>query len=76
MSNLGGDEMILTNELKGRFVAKGYTQVQVAEKIGISPKALGIKLKRGVLKSNEIEALMELLEIEDPRPIFFAKKVT
>lgn len=63
--------MILTNELKGRFVTKGYTQIQVAQKIGISPKALGVKLKKGILKSNEIEALMELLEIEDPAPIFF-----
>ena len=68
--------MILTNELKGRFVAKGYTQIQVAQKIGISPKALGVKLKKGILKSNEIEALMELLEIEDSAPIFLAKKVT
>ena len=68
--------MILTNELKGRFVAKGYTQIQVAQKIGISPKALGVKLKKGILKSNEIEALMEVLEIEDLAPIFLAKKVT
>ena len=68
--------MIMVNELKGRFVAKGLTQEEVAKHIGITPKTLSLKLKAGVLGSDEIEKLMELLEIEDPRYIFFGKKVT
>lgn len=68
--------MIMVNELKGRMVAKGYNQEQLAKILGMSPKTLGLKLKKGVMGSDEIEKLIELLEIEEPLAIFFAKDVT
>lgn len=68
--------MILVDELRGRFVAKGMTQEEVANKLGITSKTLGLKLKAGVLGSDEIEKLMEILEIEDPRYIFFGIEVS
>ena len=68
--------MILSNEVRGKIIAKGLTLKEAAEGLGITYAALNKKLKIGVLKSNEIESLMEMLGIDDPRPIFFAKKVT
>lgn len=66
--------MIKVNELKGRFVANGYTQAEVAKMLGIAPKTLNLKLKKGILGSDEIEKLVEILNINEPWDIFFAKK--
>lgn len=68
--------MIRVNELKGRIVACGLTQAEVAHKIGITPKTLSAKLQRGVLDSDEIYKLMDILSIDDPVDIFFAEEVT
>lgn len=65
--------MINTNELKGRIVAKGYTQAGVAEKIGMRPETLSRKLRLGVFGTDEVDKLVEVLEIENPWEIFFAK---
>ena len=66
--------MILTNELKGLIVARGYTQETMAKVIGITPKTFYTKMKKGVFGSDEIEKMIEILSITDPTPIFFAKK--
>lgn len=63
--------MININELKGRIKACGYTQKDVAAYLGITPKTMTDRLKKGVFGSNEIEAMMELLNIPDPTAIFF-----
>ena len=63
--------MIKVNELKGRIVAKGYTQADIAEKLGIAPKTFGLKMKKGVFGSDEIESMISILEIENPLDIFF-----
>ena len=68
--------MIDTNALKGIIVAQGMTQEKVAKHIGINPKTFGQKMKKGVFGSDEMEAMIELLSIEDPVRIFFAKEVT
>lgn len=67
--------MILVNKLKGEIVSKGLTQGEVAQMLGMSPKTFSCKLKRGILGSDEIERLMNILEIEDPRDIFFVREV-
>lgn len=63
--------MIAVNKLRGRIIEKGYTQAEVAEMIGMTPKTFGTKLKQGVFSSDEIEALIEILSISDPMSIFF-----
>ncbi len=68
--------MIDTNKLKGQIVSKGLTQEKVAEEIGITPVGFYGKMKKGVFRSDEIEKMIDLLEIENPMEIFFAKKVT
>lgn len=68
--------MIDTNALKGIIVAQGLTQEKVARHIGMTPKTFGVKMKKGVFGSDEMEAMIKLLSIEDPVRIFFAKEVT
>ncbi len=72
----GGGEMILVNELKGRIIANGLTQAQMADILGITPKTFHLKMKKGVFDSDEIEQMISILKIENPVDIFFAKKVT
>ena len=66
--------MIDIPKLRGLIVEKGYTQTQVAEHIGISPKTFYERMKKGVLGSDELDALIELLDISNPVPIFFKRK--
>lgn len=68
--------MILTDELKGLISKMGMSQRQVAKQLGITEKTFYLKMKRGVFGSDEIEAMIDILEIEDPISIFFAKHVT
>lgn len=68
--------MIDVPKLRGRMAEKGYTQKDVAEMLGIQPNTLRRKLKRGVLGSDEIESLIDILGIGDPVTVFFTHKVT
>mgnify|MGYP003296258206 CR=1 FL=1 len=68
--------MIDTNALRGVIAANGLSQQDVAREIGISSKTFYSKMKRGVFGSNEMEAMIDLLSIENPQAIFFAKKST
>ena len=68
--------MIKVNELKGRIVSNGYNQADVAKRLGMAQKTFRAKLNKGVLGSDEIEILVEMLNIEDPWNLFFAKEVT
>lgn len=68
--------MVDTNKLRGCIVAHGKTQAEVAKSIGMSPKTFCLRMKNGVFGSDEIEKMIDLLEIEDPVSIFFAKSVT
>lgn len=65
--------MIDKNRLKASWIAKGYNQTKIAKLLGMTPKTLSLKLKRGVLGSNEIEILIKELSIENPIEIFFAR---
>ena len=63
--------MSATNEIKGLIRARGMTQAEVAEKMGINPVTLSRKLGKGILNSDEIEVLIDILEIKNPASIFF-----
>lgn len=68
--------MVDTNKLRGIIVEKEKTQEEVAKAIGIAPKTFYLKMKKRVFGSDEIEKMIDLLDIEDPVSIFFAKEVT
>ena len=65
--------MINVDALKAEWIKKGLKQQDVAKDIlEISPKTLSLKLKKGVLGSDEIEKLIKGLDIKEPMNIFFA----
>ncbi|MBE5917612.1 MAG: DUF739 domain-containing protein [Pseudobutyrivibrio ruminis] len=66
--------MIKVDELKGKFITKGYSQKDIAKMLGISSKTMYLKMKKGVFGSDEIEIMIEKLDIENPMEIFFAKE--
>ena len=68
--------MINTNKLRGVIAENGLSQADVAKSIGITPKTFYEKMSRGIFGSDEIETMVDLLHIEDPVAIFFAKEVT
>ena len=65
--------MIKTDELRGIIAKNSLSQAKVAEALGITPKTFYEKMKSGVFGSNEIEIMIELLDIDDPVAIFFAR---
>lgn len=66
--------MIKVDELKGKFTTKGYSQKDIAKMLGISPKTMYLKMKKGVFGSDEIEIMIDKLDIENPMEIFFAQE--
>jgi len=66
--------MININELKGRITAKGLTQGEVADKLGMRAETMSRKLKIGIFGTDEVEKMIDILDIENPVEIFFAKK--
>lgn len=64
--------MIRTDELRGLIAKCGLSQAKVAKAIGITPKTFYDKMSKGVFGSDEIQAMIQLLEIKDPADIFFA----
>ena len=67
---------IKTKKLMGIIVSKGFTQKEIAIKLGIAPNTFYTKMAKGVFGSDEIEKMINLLEIENPINIFFANDVT
>lgn len=65
--------MVKTGKIKGLIIEKGLTQADVAKALGIAPNTFYQKMKRGVFGSDEIETMIDLLNIEDPVSIFFAR---
>lgn len=66
--------MIRTDELRGIISKNNLSQSDVARKIGITPKTFYEKMKNGVFGSDEIQVMIDVLNIEDPASIFFAKE--
>lgn len=67
--------MIATDKLRGKMAEKGYTQSSLASELGIHRQSFYNKMKKGIFTSTEIEAMMRILDIQDPREIFFPNSV-
>ena len=66
--------MVNSSKLIGLFAEKNMTRERVAYELGITPNTLRRKLNQGKFDSDEMYALVKLLEIENPTPIFFANE--
>lgn len=67
--------MLAVSKLRGVLAEKGISQMQVAEKIGVTPNTFYRKMREGVFLSTEIEAMQKILDLSnaDMCSIFFAK---
>ena len=66
--------MIKTDELRGIIAKNGFSQSDIAAKIGVTPKTFYEKMKIGVFGSDEIQIMIDELHISNPSDIFFAKE--
>ena len=67
--------MVKSNLVKAEAARNGLSISGLARAIGLAPATLHRKLKKGVLNSDEIEAIVDVCKIEDPMPIFFPNKL-
>ena len=75
-----GVRKIVTNKtsgfpkLKGAMREKGFSQRQLAEKLGISVASLNSKVNGKVdFKVGEAKEISKILSLEDPETIFFGQ---
>lgn len=68
--------MINVNKLRGVMAERGITGMDMAKIIKKTPKTFYSKMKAGVFDSDEIEAMVHALDIQNPIEIFFATEVT
>jgi len=67
------DKYLLAYEIK----KNGYTMEEFAKAIGISKAALSKKMNgKSEFVLKEIQKIMDVLNLDSPIPIFFAKKVS
>lgn len=66
--------MIRIDKLRGIMAQQNMSQSDVAKAIGITPKTFYAKMKKGVFGSDEMEAMIKLLNIKNPAEIFFARE--
>lgn len=68
--------MVNVQKLRGKMAEKGRSGIDMARVIKKTPKTFYEKMKKGVFDSDEITAIVEDLDIENPLEIFFAEEVT
>jgi transcriptional regulator with XRE-family HTH domain len=68
--------MFDTIAFKVALTQNGYTQKKLAKEIGMSEQTLIRRIKRGVFGTDEVTQIINVLDIKDPTPIFFAPEVT
>lgn len=66
--------MVATEKLRGIIAEQGFSQRQVAKKLGMTEKTFYTKMKKGVFGTDEVDQMIAILKIENPVDIFFVKK--
>lgn len=68
--------LVRTDLLRGKIAEKGFSQAGMAKILGISGKSFYNKMQKGIFKSDEIQKMIEVLDIDNPIAYFFAQEVT
>lgn len=68
--------MVNVSKIKGLMAEKNLSGIDVAKALEITPKTFYEKMKKGRFDSNEMEAMIVVLDIRDPASIFFADVVS
>jgi len=72
---IGGELMFNVREMRAEMARAGFTQKKLAQQIGTTEQTLIRKMKTGRFTTDEVNAIIHTLGIDDPRGIFFADKV-
>lgn len=67
--------MIRIDKLVGEMAANGVSGRKMAKYLGIAPKTFYQKMKKGIFGTDEVEIMIDILKLNDPMAIFFAKNV-
>lgn len=68
--------MVDIPRLKAQMALKGETGRSLAKKMGVHENKVYYRMKTGNFSLAECMKLIEILSIENPNEIFFAKEVT
>lgn len=69
--------MFNEKKFRSELVLKGITIGELAKMLGISASTIHRKIQRGgAFNRDEISRIMDILELDDPREIFFDKNIT
>lgn len=66
--------MVNTKKINARMVELGYTQKQVADKLGIALSSFNLKLNNTSQRQfniTEVQELTRILKLDDPKDYFF-----
>lgn len=66
--------MVRTDKIRGMMAEQGVMCKDMAKALGMTPKTFTLRMKSGVFGSDEMETMIEILHIENPADIFFAKE--
>ena len=65
-----------TNALRAEIIRNGLRQEDVAKSIGVSASTFCRRMKNGDFGLDEVNKMITLLNIQQPGPIFFTRKLT
>lgn len=68
--------MIRTDKIRGLMAEKKITGIQMAKHLGITPKSFYDKMKCARFGVDDATIIIDVLDIENPEEIFFAKNVS
>lgn len=63
-----------TARLRGIIAERGFSQREVARRIGMTEKTFYTKMKNGVFGTDEADRMIALLNIDNPGAIFLSRK--
>lgn len=52
------------NALRGTIAERGYSQRQVAQRLGMSEKTFYTKMKKGAFGTDDVKQMMNILDID------------
>lgn len=68
--------MVDKNKLYGIMISKGLNGKQMAENLGMNRMTFYKKVNDSTFRLNEVYKIIRILDIQDPREIFFANEVS
>jgi transposase-like protein len=69
--------MFSEKRFRAQMIIAGVSHAELAKKLGINPSTLYRKIKNnGDFSRSEISKMVDILQIDNPKDIFFASELT